>query len=109
MAKTIEFDYENQHYVLEYNRRSVEVLESRGFNLADIDSKPMLTLPRLFEGAFIAHHRFVKKNVIDKIYEAMPNKDELFENLVEMYQEPINTLVEEPDEKGKNIDWTVSS
>lgn len=108
MAKTIEFDYENQHYVLEYNRRSVEMMESKGFNLADLDAKPMLTLPRLFEGAFVAHHRFVKKNVIDKIYEAMPKKDELFETLVEMYQEPINTLVEEPEDTAKNIDWTAS-
>ena len=68
----------------------------------------MLTLPALFEGAFLAHHRSEKKDVISAIYKKMPNKDELISNLAEMYNEPILTLVAEPEESEGNVNWTAS-
>ena len=81
-------------------------MEDEGFVAQDIDRKPMTLLPALFAGAFKAHHRFVKQDVIDKIYEGMPHKDELIGKLAEMYNDPIVTLMEEPDEKAvKNVSW----
>ena len=65
-------------------------------------------LPAVFAGAFKAHHRFVKQDVIDEIYAHMPNKDKLIEKLAEMYNEPIMALVEEPAEAEGNLDWTTS-
>ena len=72
-------------------------------------SRPMTLLPALFAGAFKAHHRFVKQETIDKIYAAMPNKEDLIGKLAEMYNEPIIALMEEPDNKaGKNVEWTTN-
>ena len=77
MAKQIVFTYEDKEYTLEFTRRTVKQMEDEGFVAQDIDRKPMTLLPALFAGAFKAHHRFVKQDVIDKIYAGMPHKDEL--------------------------------
>lgn len=106
MAKQIVFTYEDKEYTLEFTRRTVKQMEDEGFVAQDIDRKPMTLLPALFAGAFKAHHRFVKQDVIDKIYEGMPHKDELIGKLAEMYNDPIVTLMEEPDSKAvKNVSW----
>ena len=106
MAKQIVFTYEDKEYTLEFTRRTVKQMEDEGFIAQDIDRKPMTLLPALFAGAFKAHHRFVKQDVIDKIYAGMPYKDELIGKLAEMYNDPIVTLMEEPDEKAvKNVNW----
>ena len=80
MAKQIVFTYEDKEYTLEFTRRTVKQMEDEGFVAQDIDRKPMTLLPALFAGAFKAHHRFVKQDVIDKIYAGMPHKDEEEEN-----------------------------
>lgn len=109
MAKQIIFTYGEKDYTLEYTRRTVKQMEDEGFVARDIDSKPMTLLPALFAGAFKAHHRFVKQEVIDEIYAAMPNKEDLIGKLAEMYNEPIETLMAEPDGKAaKNVQWTAS-
>lgn len=108
MAKTLEFTYKGKDYVLEYTRRSVQEMEKRGFVAADADTKPMTVLPAMFEGAFLAHHRFEKKEVIDEIFSKMTDKENLIAKLAEMYNEPIVTLLDEPDEKEGNVNWTVN-
>ena len=109
MAKQIIFTYEDKEYTLEYTRRTLKQMEDEGFVAREIDSKPMTLLPALFAGAFKAHHRFVKQEVIDRIYAAMPNKEDLIGKLAEMYNEPIETLMAEPDEKAvKNVEWAAS-
>lgn len=106
MAKQIVFTYEDKEYTLEFTRRTVKQMEDEGFVAQDIDRKPMTLLPALFAGAFKAHHRFVKQDVIDKIYAGMPQKEELIGKLAEMYNDPIVTLMEEPDAKAvKNVSW----
>jgi len=108
MAKTLEFTYKGKDYVLEYTRRSVQEMEKRGFVAADADTKPMTVLPAMFEGAFLAHHRFEKKEVIDEIFSKMTDKENLIAKLAEMYNEPIVALLDEPDEKEGNVNWTVN-
>lgn len=109
MAKQIIFSYEDKEYTLEFTRRTIKQMEDEGFVARDIDSKPMTLLPALFAGAFKAHHRFVKPEVIDRIFAAMPNKEDLIGKLAEMYNEPIIALMDEPDEKaGKNVEWAAS-
>ena len=106
MAKQIVFTYEDKEYTLEFTRRTVKQMEDEGFVAQDIDRKPMTLLPALFAGAFKAHHRFVKQDVIDLIYGGMPHKGELIGKLAVMYNDPIVTLMEEPDEKAvKNVSW----
>ena len=68
----------------------------------------MTMLPTLFAGAFLAHHRFVKRDVIDNIYARMNHKDELMTALVEMYNEPIMSLFDEPEnneDNAGNVSW----
>ena len=108
MNKQLNFTYQGKEYCLEYTRKSVEQMEKRGFIASEIQDKPMTTLPVLFAGAFLAHHRFEKPEVIDEIYRKMPNKDELIGKLAEMYNEPILALVGEPEDNEGNIDWTAS-
>ena len=108
MAKQLRFTYQNKEYVLEFNRRSVETMERKGFVASDIETKPVTVLPALFAGAFLANHRYVKQDVIDEIYSMMTNKQELIGKLAEMYNEPILALVDEPDESEGNVTWTAS-
>jgi hypothetical protein len=108
MAKTITFNFEGTEYTLEFTRASVATLEKQGFNINDISDKPLTTLPALFTGAFIAHHRFVKREVVDRIFDKMMNKKDLVMRLAEMYNETIESLVDEPEESEGNLEWGAS-
>ena len=108
MSKQLNFEYKGIQYTLEYTRRSVEQMEKEGFVAEDIQTKPMTMLPTLFAGAFKAHHKFVKREVIDEIFGKMTNKGDLIGRLAEMYNEPIMALVDEPDESSENLTWTQS-
>lgn len=108
MAKQLKFTYNDKEYTLEFTRRTVTEMEKKGFIAAEVENKPMSTLPALFAGAFLAHHRFEKKEVIDAIFAKLTNKEELIGKLAEMYNEPIMALVEEPEENEGNVSWTVS-
>lgn len=108
MAKNITITFENKEYRLEFSRRTVEQLERQGFSIADIDRKPMTALPMLFAGAFLKNHRNVKKDLIDKIYEEIPNKTDFLGKLAEMYNEPLETLMEEPEGSEGKAQWVTS-
>lgn len=108
MSKQLSFTYDDKEYCLEFTRKSVEQMERSGFKASDITDKPMTVLPALFAGSFLANHRFTKQEVIDKIFSKMTNKGELISKLSEMYNEPIMSLVDEPDENEGNVSWTAS-
>lgn len=108
MSKQLCFNFNGVDYTLEFTRKSVETMERQGFVISDVFDKPMTTLPALFKGAFLAHHRWTKQDVIDEIFAKMTNKQELISKLTEMYQEPIVTLVDEPAENEGNLNWTAS-
>lgn len=108
MAKQLIFTFEDKEYTLEFNRRTVAEMEKKGFIASDITDKPMSTLPALFAGAFLAHHRFVKPDVIEKLYSKLTKKEDLIGKLAEMYNEPIMALVEEPEEDKGNVNWTAT-
>ena len=108
MSKQLNFEYKGIPYTLEYTRKSVEQMEREGFVADDIQSKPMSMLPTLFAGAFKAHHRWVKREVIDEIFSKMTNKGDLIGKLAEMYNEPIMALIDDPAESSENLTWTQS-
>lgn len=108
MSKQLSFTYEDKEYCLTFTRKSVEQMEKNGFVASDIQNKPMTILPALFAGAFIANHRFVNREIIDKIFSQMTNKSELIGKLAEMYNEPIEALVSDPKESEGNVNWTAS-
>ena len=105
MGKQITFEYNKKEYTLEYTRESVKQMEREGFVASDIVTKPMLTLPKLFAGAFKAHHKYdTKQKEIDALFELFKNKQALVEKLAEMYAEPIETLMDDTD-AGNAIVW----
>ena len=109
MSKKLEFSFEGRDYCLEFTRRSVEMMERQGFKSEDLRDKPMTALPALFAGAFLANHRWAKPDTISAIYAKLGNKQELLTKLVEMYNEPIAALMDEPEDgdEGKVV-WTAS-
>ena len=110
MEKQISFEYKNKEYTLEFTRESVKQMEREGFVASDIIEKPMLTLPKLFAGAFKAHHRFdTKQKQIDEMFELFKNKQALVEKLAEMYTEPMETLMDDDNiDEGNAIAWDAS-
>lgn len=108
MAKQLTFTYDGKDYTLEFTRRTVAEMEKKGFIASDITDKPMTTLPALFAGAFLVHHRFVKEDIINDIYSKLTKKEDLIGKLAEMYNEPILALVEEPEKAEGNLDWTAT-
>ena len=110
MAKQINFEHKGKEYCLEYTRETVKQMEREGFRSDDLLSKPMLTLPKLFSGAFKAHHKFdVKQKVIDEMFDLFTNKRALVEKLAEMYSEPMETLMDDDNiDEGNAIAWDAS-
>ena len=107
MAKQLNFEHEGKEYTLEFTRESIKQMEREGFVAGDVVNKPMNTLPRLFAGAFKAHHRFdTKQKKIDEIFELFTNKQALVEKLAEMYMEPMETLLDDENiDAGNAIKW----
>lgn len=108
MAKQLNFEFKGVHYCLEYTRTTVRNMEQVGFNINEVTDKMMIRLPQLFEGAFMAHHGTIKPALVKEIYRAMPNKQDLFLRLREMYLDPYEELLSEPDGDAGNINWTAN-
>ena len=107
MAKQIKLTYEGKEYTLEFNRKTVKTMERNGFRLEDVSNKPNLLVPQLFAGAFQAHHRSIKPDIPEAIFEHITDKEGLMEALVDMYVEPAKALFDEPEEGAEgNISWT---
>ena len=106
MAKQLKVRYKDKEYTLEFTRKTVATMERNGFIAEDIDKKPATTIPVFFEGAFLAHHPLERKEVIAEIFDKMTNRRELISALADMYNEPIRSLVDEPEESEGNGSWT---
>lgn len=104
MAKIIDIEYKGNKYELCFTREAVAFLERNGFDTNDIVRKPVTAVPLLFRGAFIAKHRDVDESTIETIFAALPNKVALVKKLLEAYNEPLETLLAEPDSVG-NASW----
>lgn len=105
MAKTIKFVDDGIEYTLEFNREVIQEMERKGFNIQEIDSKPMTMIPILIQGSFKMHHKYVGKEQIQRLYDSFPNKDLFLEKIVDMYVEAFDTLTSEPKDKENLIHW----
>jgi hypothetical protein len=106
MSKQLNFEHNGKEYCLEYTRETVKQMEREGIKSGDVLEKHMSTLPKLFSGAFRAHHRFgTKPNEIEEIFNKFKNKDALFEKLAEMYNSPMEAMLDEPEDEGNAIAW----
>ena len=102
----ITFEYKGTDYTLEFSRDSVKQMERAGFSFSDVADKPYTSLMALFKGAFLCHHARTSQAVIDEIWDNRGDKEGLFEALADLYNEPIEAMMAEPDE-GKKIGWEV--
>jgi hypothetical protein len=108
MAKKINFTFQGKEYILEYNRKAIEIMERQGFMLEEVAAKPMTMLPALFRGAFLKNHPGIKRELVDDIYSKLQDKQKLIETLTEMYAEPIQALLEDPTGDLGNVEWGLS-
>lgn len=102
----IKLTYDEKEYELEYSRQSVKTMESRGFILDEVSSKPMTMIPLLFEGAFIKNCSGVKRKVMDEIYEGIGDKTGFIQALAELYAETLSTLTDSNGEG--NVSWAMT-
>ena len=103
MAKQIIIDYKGDEYTLEFNRKTVRRMEEAGFKV-DTD-KPATMITELFRGAFLMHHRRIDANLVEEIWNAQKKKDDLLSALVQMYAEPIASLMDEDAGEDENPTW----
>lgn len=96
-------------YTLEFDRDSVVYAESIGFSIAKVRDAVATDMITLFRAAFHKHHPAIGKDDAYAIWDRIPSKQELFELLMDMFQEPFNALIEEPSEgDSKNVSWVVA-
>ena len=95
----------DREYTLAYDRKSVKQMLQAGFNLEDVTARPLIGVPQLFNGAFLCFHKGIQQKVTDEIWEEMSDKESLLLTLIEMFQTPIDSLLDEPKEK--NGTWEV--
>ena len=107
MEKNIKFEYQGTTYVLEFTKRTRKQMEERGFNATELISAPMVVLPELFRGAFLANHKYAKKDLVDEMFEKFTNKEALLDKLVALYAEPLKEMMADPEE-GNGIEWDAS-
>jgi hypothetical protein len=113
---TITITYQNKDYTLEFSRQAVRQMEANGFVLDQISDKPMTMVPMLVYGAFAKHHRGIKRDLVDEIYEHIADKigsdgeTGFIHALLEMYAETVNTLTgdSEPEDEGNVAVWKVT-
>ena len=111
MATKITLPYEGAEYVLEFNRKTVQWMESEGFDLEQLKNKVFTMLPLMIVGAFRMHNRKLDQDfILDKVWRAQSHKQQLLSKLSEMYAETFEFLLDEEEEgeeaKG-NATWAV--
>lgn len=102
----IQFSYKDRDYTLEYTRTTARQMEAAGFVLDDLTEKMMTKSLELFRGAFLAHHKFIKNDLVEEIYYSIKNRSELIKKLADMYREPYFELL---DDDAGNVEWTEMS
>ena len=104
MAKQIILkDKDGNEYTLEFNRKTVERMERNGF-VVDTD-RPYTMITQLFNGAFQMHHRKIDADRVQRIWDEQTKKDDLLQALVQMYMEPITSLMQDPEGEDENPTW----
>lgn len=104
----ITFTYKDREYELGYTRKTVKAMEANGFDIKSIteSTSPVTMITELFSGAFLANHKYVKRELIDEIYDSLAAKQDIIAALIEMYMEAVNSLFEEVGDEGNATIWT---
>lgn len=107
--KAVTITYKGKDYTLEFSRAVVQTMERSQFSLDNLSTYPNVTIPALVEGAFRMHHPTIKKSLVDEIFNAIPQKSDFVLKLAQLYNEPGNALMAEPEEGNEgNVIWTAN-
>lgn len=101
MEKT--FIYNGEKYILTYTLDVIRTMEANGFVLENLTTQGATNIPLLVYGAFMENHKRLKREEIDKIYKALPKKQEFIKMLIEMYNDAFRQLIDDPDENQGNL------
>lgn len=103
----MKFRYKGNEYLLGFSRRTAQALEQSGFNIYEVDIKPLTRVPQLWSGAFALHHRKVSDDLKREIWNHMKRKDDAVARLGEMYMEAVSTLILDDEEEVNDdfFDW----
>lgn len=105
----ITLTYEKKNYVLTYTRNTVRQMEAQGFNIEGIGTAPATMIPLLFQGAFLAENKGIKRKLMDDMFDNIEDKSGLIAALAELYVDTVNTLVGESEAKeGNSATWKVT-
>jgi len=108
MSKKVKFEFDGKSYTLEFTRRTIQEMESEGFRIDELSDRPMTLLPQLFVGAFKRHHPYMNRREVLNIFDQINDRRGLLETLNEMYQEPIQAILDTNGDAEKNVKWTVT-
>ena len=105
MAEPLRFKTsDGKEYVLEFNRKTVQMAEKGGLSIDDLDKKIMSAVPELFYYSFKMHQFWIKREETDRIlfdeFKGL-TEDEL-KQLVELYTAPYDTLLNNAVGEEKN-------
>lgn len=102
---SISFDYSGKHYELGFDRASAKRAEKQyNISLGELTSGKVSVVQDLFMASFLKNHEKTKPSTMLRIFNAMSDKDALYQALVGMYAECANSVLEEPEE-GNAISW----
>lgn len=102
------FTYDGKDYTLEFTKNTVRQMEQNGFSINKFREQPMSMFDDLFAGAFLAHHKFESREKINAIRNRFKDKDDLITALVELYNEPLKEMLEDPEDEAKKVEWKVN-
>ena len=103
----LKVEYKGKRYELGFTRNTVVMLERGGFRIDEISTKPMTMIPMLWQGAFVAYNKGIKRTLMEEIYDNISDKGGLISALGELYAETLNTLTDEPEEDKGNATWEI--
>ncbi len=95
-------------YVLEFSRDSVRFAEQRGFKITELTDFPQMNIPAFFFYAFRMHHKGIPRDKTDKLLEDLGGLTPAeLERMVQLYNQPNESLILTEEEGRKNCRLTV--
>lgn len=98
---------DGKEYELLFTLRTIKQMGANGFNINIVADNPIIGIPQLFAGAFLAKHRTISQDKVDSIFEQIEDKEGFVNALCDLYNAPVDKLFGEPDENAKKARWEV--
>ena len=106
MASIVIKGENNERYELEYNLFAIAKMEENGFDISNMEKKPISTLLGLIKGAFIMHQPTMTDDEVKEVVARIGNNEKLVEELTKMYMDALSFLNNgKSSDNSKNLVW----